>query len=615
MAPEAPSRLTLLGTAEWLMLLSLLAAPWPFGGAPDPARYVLIGTTLAAGGLWTLSLLRAGKGLPHRLAWILLLPSVALLQVVLIRPLSIVTWAEALLVLTGNLTMFLFWSERSRDRVAGRRLAFVVLSVCAAEAIFGAVQWSESPGRIYGRMTPIVTSPFGSFVDHNHFAGLIEMGAVLALGATLGLLRREGLSPRFLAMGGLSFGLVMAQLASRSRGGFLSLLVGVAAIIIGFGLMAKEGRRRVRLLATAAALLLVIAMGLGTIPSPTLQHLSTVLWGGADTSAAYRVDVTRDTLRLAATHGILGVGLGNFPDAFPAVKRDHGDVRTTHAEDDIAEFLAETGGIGLLAAIGLAYGTVGGLKNRLETGTDPWRRGLALGSAGACIALLAHSFLDFNLRIPSNALVFSSLAGLAVSPRTETARFGRWSSGVATVVLLLAAALSFGRAEGARELGAAERLSDASLRIGAFDRTLTWHRYLADGFRERGVEWLALAGAAGEPLATERLARAQRDLARAVSLRPAWGEAWTDLGWAQYRSGHLEGAAQSLDRGALLDPTNLQVGVAKADFEARVVGASRGIDELVRLRHLNPDWGSEAALQVARRWTADPKLLAPLHQP
>src|SRR5207249_2438145 len=88
--------------------------------------------------------------------------------------------AEAVLVISAMMAVLVFWSERGQDRYASFRLAGAVLAACGAQAIFGAVQWSLAPDRIYGQATPIVTNPFGSYVDHNHFAGLMEMGIVLS---------------------------------------------------------------------------------------------------------------------------------------------------------------------------------------------------------------------------------------------------------------------------------------------------------------------------------------------------------------------------------------------------------------------------------------------------
>src|SRR5439155_7000690 len=88
--------------------------------------------------------------------------------------------AEGLLLLAAMLAAAVFWSERSQDRPAAERLAVAVLAVCTAQALFGAAQSARGIGPIYGQRAYFISSPFGSFVNHNHFAGLMEMGVLLS---------------------------------------------------------------------------------------------------------------------------------------------------------------------------------------------------------------------------------------------------------------------------------------------------------------------------------------------------------------------------------------------------------------------------------------------------
>ena len=287
---------------------------------------------------------------------------------------------EAVLVLAAMTAALVFWSERARDRAASVRLAGVVLAICAAEAVFGAVQWSFAPDRIYVETTPIVTTPFGSYVNHNHFAGLVEMGIVLAASMALGLSRlRGGATPGVVGLGGVAFGLVAVQVASRSRGGLIALAAGLlAAGILWARAASHRGGTRLRLTPLVIGVLVVISFGLAVVPDDTRAHLATIFSGRTDSSGDYRLDVARDTMRLWAAHPVLGAGLGAYADAFPAFKRAHGDVRTTHAENDALEFVAEGGVAGLAIAAWLAVLAARGLADRLRHGRDPFRKSIAV---------------------------------------------------------------------------------------------------------------------------------------------------------------------------------------------------------------------------------------------
>ena len=46
--------------------------------------------------------------------------------------------------------------------------------------------------------------------------------------------------------------------------------------------------------------------------------------------------------------------------------------------------------------------------------SNPIRAGLIAGSVGGVVALMVHSFVDFNLHIPSNAVLFGLIVGVMV---------------------------------------------------------------------------------------------------------------------------------------------------------------------------------------------------------
>jgi len=63
----------LQAAAEGLLLVAIVLAPWPYGGATDPARYGLTAVVLLAVALFALARALAGEGLPF-----LVVPATAL---------------------------------------------------------------------------------------------------------------------------------------------------------------------------------------------------------------------------------------------------------------------------------------------------------------------------------------------------------------------------------------------------------------------------------------------------------------------------------------------------------------------------------------------------------
>jgi hypothetical protein len=599
--------------AEALYLLCLIAAPWPYGSSPDVARYAVAAVLLVAACLWTLDLALKGRPLPRLTVFALGLPLLALIQLALGRSAAPVWTVEAFLLLAAMLLAACFWSERGRDAAAASRLAFAVLAVCVAQSAFGAVQWSRGPQLIYGRPSPIVTTPFGSYVNHNHFAGLVEMGTLVALGLVLGRARQgRGFTPRTTALAGVALALVAAQLASRSRGGLVALAGGllVLAALASRGRGESPRSRHIPGLALAAFVLL--AFGLAVVPETSRRHLATLLSGPADTSGQYRVDVGGATLRLALARPVLGWGLGAYADAFPEFKRGHGEVRTTHAESDALELLAEAGLLGWLAAATLGVAVWRGLANRLRASRDASRNGLAMGALAAAGALAVHSLFDFNLRLPANALVFVSIVGLAAAPREDRPGLGgRRAASVVSVIGLVLAVGAAWRAAGAARLGRALAVPSVAERIARLDAVVADHPYLSEAFRARGLAWRDWPDAPRDSFLARHL-RAERDLGRAIELRPHWAEPRADLAFVLAARGNRAGAEDMLVKAVALDPTHLGIGAARAEFTARTQGPPAAIEELKRLRQVNPGWPAAAAIAQARRWTKDPALLQAL---
>ncbi|MET0556517.1 MAG: O-antigen ligase family protein [Vicinamibacteria bacterium] len=600
--------------AEALFLAALVAAPWPLGGAGDPARYALAAVVLCAAAMAAASGADDARSARRLTRAFVLVASWAGLQALCGRGAGWPATADALLPLAAFAVVLLFWYGRAQDPRAADRAAYAVLAVTTAQAVFGVVQASLSPGRLYGRTAAQVTAPFGSFVNHNHFAGLTEMGAVLAAGLAASRIRRDGPSPAGIALAGLTLLLVLAHLSSGSRGGAVALGAGFALLVAGQLASARRERRPPAWM-LAAALFAAAAAALAILPGDTRARLASVFSGRTDGSAGYRVEAAHATLRLLAAHPLLGAGLGAYADAVPAWKRAHGEVRLTHAESDALELAAETGaiGLGLVALCALAWGQ--GLCDRLRAGRDRRRVDLAIAGAAAAGALLVHELFDFGLRLPALAFACATLLGVAGAPSRHAARVSRSISLRVAAALALAglAALAGWRASGAARLEAARREEDPLARAAALTAVLRAHPYLPEAWRGRSQATRALTSRSGV-LPAARRSQATADLERALGLRPSWAEAWGDLAWIRLAAGDARSARDAFETARRLDPTHLPLGVQGAELVYRLDGARAAVLELRRVRAANPGWNQDEAHRRALRFTQDPGLLALLQE-
>jgi len=612
-APEAVVSSPRIGplevVGEALLIGALVISPWFYGSVEESARYALCAVLFAASTLYLWPELRGGR-LPRGAAAGAAFPAFALLQILAGRSVAPLLTAEAALV---ALAMFAVWMSidarsGSTSTNSARRLALALLAVCVGEAMFGAFQWSTDKRALFGQRSELQTMPFGSYVNHNNFAGLVSLGVPLALAMSIGDTRRSGrLGPWGLALLGVSVGLGITVVASGSRGGTIAMAAGLIVFVWLFtvlnGRRPRGGLRKWPLIAGVVVAVLAVR----AVPTPTLSRFALLL--DSSGTFGYRAAIATASFDAWKERPFLGYGLGAFGDAAAPFKQGFGDVRSERAEADFIEIAVEGG---LVLCLGfLAFGRFCWREARRTMERERSRSGrwLRAGALIGCGTMLVHSFFDFGFRIPANALAFSVLLGIATaSLEPPPLRAAPWrglllcSFGAG---IFLAVQLSAG-ASGER--AALSRKTPES-RLQALQPLVDRHPYLENARRQRAIAWMTLAYSKDgyEPT---RLARARRDLESALRTRPQWGEAHADLAWVKYFEGRSDEARGEMAKAIQFDPTHLGIGLARAQLLAWSGDVSAAISELSRLRKRNPQWSREHAREVASSWTKDAALLA-----
>jgi len=322
---------------------------------------------------------------------------------------------ESLLKLVTDMIFFFLAGQlmASSSERTWRGFGFTVLLYAFLLSLFAVVQFFSSPGLIYWSVKPRWGSwIFGPYVNHNHYAGLMEMLIPIAVGYVLSRSRSDP------ARGSLGFAVlapVASLLVSGSRGGFIALLTE-SLILIGIilGPACTHGRRTLApavVLGMTASALIFFSMDTGEIS----KRLATVanLTRSPEATFGERKVIALDCLRILHDRLWLGAGLGTFETVYPRYRSFASDLVWDHAHNDYAEALAETGlagGFLILAALVIFFYLASkNLGDRLKDEAGWIQLGAALGVCG----LLVHSFVDFNLHIPANAAWFVVCAAWA----------------------------------------------------------------------------------------------------------------------------------------------------------------------------------------------------------
>ncbi|HSD26084.1 MAG TPA: O-antigen ligase family protein, partial [Vicinamibacteria bacterium] len=274
---------------------------------------------------------------------------------------------RALALATGVVALGLAAAPALRTRRLALAAAATVCGGALAVAVYGVVARTRFGNLLYGTIPVPTIAPFGPFVSKNHFAGYVEMAALLAGGLALGLAdeaRRSAVAlswvgstraPRVVLAGGAAVAMALAVLISLSRGGALSLAAGAATLVV-LRRFLRHGAAPSRRGWAVGALVVAVALGaLAVLPPDARARLATLVGMTRDNSGQFRASVWADALRLWTRSPVLGHGYGAFADALPPLKTGLGYVAVEHAECDVLETLVEGGllGLGLAIAAGL----------------------------------------------------------------------------------------------------------------------------------------------------------------------------------------------------------------------------------------------------------------------
>ncbi|HDZ57888.1 MAG TPA: O-antigen ligase family protein [Pseudomonas xinjiangensis] len=275
-----------------------------------------------------------------------------------------------------------------------------------------------------------IDSATGTYVNRNHLAGYLE----LTMGCGIGLLmalRAEGrfrwaglfetlMGPKMRLRLGLVI-MVIALVMSHSRMGNTAFFASLMLVGGIFVLIDKQNRLRNCLLLASILVIdtLVISQyfGLEQLKERIVgTRMSDVVVDGVVVEGAneYRGIVYSDALPLALEKPLLGQGAGSFEAVFPRFAGRDVPLHYDHAHNDFLQFFIEYGVLGMLPLALFVLTSLFYAFKAMRQEKSIYRSGVGFGAALGIIALMIHSFADFNLQIPANAATFVVVCATAM---------------------------------------------------------------------------------------------------------------------------------------------------------------------------------------------------------
>ena len=310
-------------------------------------------------------------------------------------------------------------------------------------ALIGIVQKPVYAGRLLGFWQPEGTgTPFGPFVNRNHFAGWMAMALPLSLGLLGAGLERAAREVR----PGWRNKVLWLSSPEANR----LILLGAGALVMALSMVLTMSRSGISALAISAVLMaIVIGRGFTGRSKKTLgvAYLAvllttTVAWVGADvvverfsktnwTEFSDRKGAWIDALGVARAFPVAGTGLNTYSTAARFYQQH--DLRSFYGEahNDYLQLLAEGGVLVALPVLACFVALIREIRRRMKRdlpGTSWWLRRAAVA---ALVAIALQEAVEFSLQMPGNAVLFAVVCALAIHPPREARPDERGRSSVA----------------------------------------------------------------------------------------------------------------------------------------------------------------------------------------
>jgi len=331
----------------------------------------------------------------------------------------LVTYSHLLLYAAYGMLAFVV-TQTLRRSSQFELLAMLFMGYGAVVAAFAVLQGLAPNGKLYWVWALEQGGAiYGPYVNHNHYAGLMEMLTPfpLVLAAT-----RFTDGNRKIAVAGIAALMAASIFLSGSRGGMAAFVAQI--VVLGVLLVRKRERswKQPLMLGVFLAMVIVLLVWMG---GNELTRRLTSIHSEAreEISGGVRLAIDRDCLRMFVKRPFLGWGLGTFSIVYPEFRSFYTTLFVNQAHNDCLQLLVETGLAGFSIAVWFLVLVFRQAAGKLKNWTENASGALTVAALLGCVGILVHSFLDFNLQIPANAALFYVLCAIAASaPLQESQR-------------------------------------------------------------------------------------------------------------------------------------------------------------------------------------------------
>jgi len=285
------------------------------------------------------------------------------------------------------------FSERSASR-----LILVVIITGTVLSLYGFAQRFLSLPHPWWADDKFISS---TYVNHNHFAGYLEMSIPIALGmfyARKNVLSRISLAFCLAAM-------ITAFIFAQSRGAWISLTA--ATLLVTYCLSRSKVIGKYAFYAVGL-LLILFATVIYSGEDSVSERLGSMTNVRGDASIMSRVQMWRGAAMIAKDKPLTGIGMGTLEWGYPKYRPSGFYSKVDYAHNDYLQMAAEMGLFVLPIMVWMLFII-------LKKGHLLLKRPMYAGITTGLLSIILHGFADFNFHIPANMLLAVVLCAFLMS--------------------------------------------------------------------------------------------------------------------------------------------------------------------------------------------------------
>lgn len=589
------------------MALCLISAVVAFGGVAE--ENLAIPYALAI----LLTLMWAGKALfASKVSWVrspLQLPVLGFAVYAVVRYFTSSLEYDSRIELfqVGLYTMVYFLAASNFYRSRDRQIILVALmGLAVAESIYGIWQFSTRSDMVLymDRGQEYTGRASGTYICPNHFAGFLEM--VLGLLLARVALRRartrdiEGstLQKVFIVYAALMT--IVGIILTLSRGGWAATLAGLVLLMFWGEWRFRLVWPRIAVALIGIAALLLLTFKVDAVRDRFAQSINKTS-PGQDLNFGGRLDTWKSTLGMISERPLLGSGPGTWKWFFPKHRSPQDQLEIDYAHQDVLHLISDYGFVGLALVLAIFSGFFWHVIRVSRSENTSEQRSFAVGSGIAVASILVHSWMDFNMHIPANALLLVTIMGMTMGIEVKGQERTRLKMNLVARIPLAVSLLFFAfaavwygvptvLANRFNSLGLASKevlyWDDA---LDYFRRAISYdskfpdpHNWMGDIFSKQAVF--------RRDAAREDAVRQAVDAFRqSLELNPRQTDIWLRLAFAYQLAGKNDEALAAYHKAIELDPNDSFVWLRLGTFYRHIGDIPRAREAIKKSYDLRPD--------------------------